>query len=261
MPFTTSSVTSASRHEPAPLRPDRAREDGGAAADAVDRQVAELLARARSPDSRTRSPTRGGPTRASARPARRGWSRFRLPAGASSPDPSRPVCARARAYSFARVATALSTGYGRPPALLVGRLHARLRALPRRGVGAAGHGRPRPLRAHGARGLPVRPLVAHDPAQARELPRGVRRLRDRRGGALRRARRGRACSRTPASSATAARSRPRSRTRKAARAMRVDGESLAELIWSFAPSGRRRAPRTLDDLRRSRPSRPRSARS
>jgi DNA-3-methyladenine glycosylase I len=34
----------------------------------------------------------------------------------------------------------------------------------------------------------------------------------------------------------------------AARAMRADGESLAELIWSHAPSGRRRAPRSLDDL-------------
>jgi len=34
----------------------------------------------------------------------------------------------------------------------------------------------------------------------------------------------------------------------AARAMHADGESLAELIWSHAPAGRRRAPRSLDDL-------------
>jgi DNA-3-methyladenine glycosylase I len=34
----------------------------------------------------------------------------------------------------------------------------------------------------------------------------------------------------------------------AARAMRNDGESLAELIWSYAPNGRRRAPRALDEL-------------
>jgi DNA-3-methyladenine glycosylase I len=34
----------------------------------------------------------------------------------------------------------------------------------------------------------------------------------------------------------------------AARAMHADGESLAELIWSHAPTGRRRAPRSLDDL-------------
>ena len=34
----------------------------------------------------------------------------------------------------------------------------------------------------------------------------------------------------------------------AARAMRADGESLADLIWSYAPSGRRRAPRSLEEL-------------
>ena len=34
----------------------------------------------------------------------------------------------------------------------------------------------------------------------------------------------------------------------AAGAMHAGGESLAELIWSYAPSGRRRAPRSLDDL-------------
>jgi DNA-3-methyladenine glycosylase I len=34
----------------------------------------------------------------------------------------------------------------------------------------------------------------------------------------------------------------------AARAMRTKGESLAELIWSYAPTGRRRAPRSLDEL-------------
>jgi DNA-3-methyladenine glycosylase I len=35
---------------------------------------------------------------------------------------------------------------------------------------------------------------------------------------------------------------------KAARAMREDGESLADLVWSHAPPRRRRAPRSLDDL-------------
>jgi DNA-3-methyladenine glycosylase I len=34
----------------------------------------------------------------------------------------------------------------------------------------------------------------------------------------------------------------------AARAMHADGESLAELIWSYTPTGRRRAPRSVDDL-------------
>jgi DNA-3-methyladenine glycosylase I len=35
---------------------------------------------------------------------------------------------------------------------------------------------------------------------------------------------------------------------KAAAAMHAEGESLAELVWSFAPAGRRRAPRSLEDL-------------
>ena len=35
---------------------------------------------------------------------------------------------------------------------------------------------------------------------------------------------------------------------KAAAAMHGEGESLAELVWSFAPTGRRKAPRAIDDL-------------
>jgi DNA-3-methyladenine glycosylase I len=35
---------------------------------------------------------------------------------------------------------------------------------------------------------------------------------------------------------------------EAAARMHLDGESLAELFWSFAPPRRRRAPRNLDDL-------------
>jgi DNA-3-methyladenine glycosylase I len=35
---------------------------------------------------------------------------------------------------------------------------------------------------------------------------------------------------------------------KAAAAMHAEGGSLTELIWSFAPAGRRRAPRSLEDL-------------
>jgi DNA-3-methyladenine glycosylase I len=35
---------------------------------------------------------------------------------------------------------------------------------------------------------------------------------------------------------------------KAAAELHANGESLAELVWSHAPAGRRRAPRTLDDL-------------
>ena len=67
----------------------------------------------------------------------------------------------------------------RAAALLVGREHARLRRLPRRGVGQAGARRPRALRAAVPGGVPVRALVADDPAQARGLPRRLRRLRAR----------------------------------------------------------------------------------
>jgi DNA-3-methyladenine glycosylase I len=35
---------------------------------------------------------------------------------------------------------------------------------------------------------------------------------------------------------------------KAAAAMQANGESLGELVWSHKPKGRRRAPRTIDDL-------------
>jgi DNA-3-methyladenine glycosylase I len=35
---------------------------------------------------------------------------------------------------------------------------------------------------------------------------------------------------------------------KAAAAMHTNGESLAELVWSYKPGGRRRAPRSLDNL-------------
>jgi DNA-3-methyladenine glycosylase I len=35
---------------------------------------------------------------------------------------------------------------------------------------------------------------------------------------------------------------------KAASAMHAEGEPLRDLIWSFAPDGRRRAPRSLEDL-------------
>jgi DNA-3-methyladenine glycosylase I len=35
---------------------------------------------------------------------------------------------------------------------------------------------------------------------------------------------------------------------RAAAAMGADGESLSELVWSFAPAGRRRAPRAREDL-------------
>src|SRR5918995_5875378 len=117
---------------------------------------------------------------------------------ASAMPAARPVSDAASERQFADTAARYSVfavhdpageWLRRTPALLVGSLDSRLRALPRRGVGAPGGRRPRALRADGARGLPVGPLVAHHPPQARELPRGVRELRDRARRALRRARR------------------------------------------------------------------------
>ena len=40
---------------------------------------------------------------------------------------------------------------------------------------------------------------------------------------------------------------------RAAAELHANGESLAELVWSHAPTGRRRAPRTLDDFPSSTP--------
>ena len=74
--------------------------------------------------------------------------------------------------------------------LRLGRLHARLPRLPRRRMGPPRRRRRPAVREALPRGLPVRPVVADDPAQARELPRRVRRLRLRRTvAALRRRRR------------------------------------------------------------------------
>ena len=55
--------------------------------------------------------------------------------------------------------------------------HLEYRGLPRRRVGDAGHRRRAPVREAVARGLPGRPLVAHDPPQARGVPAGVRGIR------------------------------------------------------------------------------------
>src|SRR3954453_18437259 len=73
----------------------------------------------------------------------------------------------------------------RPPPLLVGRLGARVRRLPRRGVGPPGAGRPRAVREAVPRGVPVGVVLADDPAQARGVPRGVRELRAGGGGGVR----------------------------------------------------------------------------
>ena len=56
-------------------------------------------------------------------------------------------------------------------------------------MGPAGPGRARPVRAADARGLPVGPVLADDPAQARGLPEGFSRLRPGAGRPVPRARR------------------------------------------------------------------------
>ena len=86
-----------------------------------------------------------------------------------------------------------------------------------------------------ARRLPVGPELDHDPAQARELPPGLRRVRSRGGGGVRRQPTSSACWATPASCATAARSKPRSTTRSAALDLIDEFGSLAAYIWTFEP--------------------------
>ncbi|CAA9398963.1 MAG: DNA-3-methyladenine glycosylase, partial [uncultured Quadrisphaera sp.] len=84
----------------------------------------------------------------------------------------------------------------RRPALPLGRHRARgLPRLPRRRVGPARARRAGPVRAAEPRGLPGRAVVADGAAQARRAARGLRRLRPRGRGRLRRARRGAAAHR------------------------------------------------------------------
>ena len=75
---------------------------------------------------------------------------------------------------------------GRQAALPVGAERARVRGLPRRRVGPPGPRRPGDVRADLPRGVPVRPVLADHPAQAGELPQGVRRVRHRLGGGVHR---------------------------------------------------------------------------
>src|SRR5439155_8549231 len=72
---------------------------------------------------------------------------------------------------------------------LIRRRRPAVRALPRRGVGAARARRARAVREAVPRGVPERAGLDHDPAQARRVPRGVCGLRPRAGRAVRQARR------------------------------------------------------------------------
>src|SRR4051794_33907435 len=82
-------------------------------------------------------------------------------------------------------------GRGRREApLRLGHERAGVCALPRRGVGHDAARRRRAVRADDPGGLPVRPVVDHDPAQARGLPRRVRGVPHREGRPVRSGRRG-----------------------------------------------------------------------
>ena len=131
-------------------------------------------------------------------------------------------------------------GNRRCAAVRVGREHARLRGVPRRRVGAAGRRRHAPVREALPRRLPGRALVAHDPAQARELPQGVR--------GFRRRRRSRASARATSSGCMQDAGIVRNRGKieatiaNAAATRRRAGASTdrsPRCCWSFEPNGRR----------------------
>ena len=100
------------------------------------------------------------------------------------------------------------------------------------------------------RGLPGRAVVADDPAQARGVPPGVRRLRlrPRSRGSARATSSG--CSATRRSSGTAARSSRRSTTRARALELVERAGSLAAYVWRFEPAASARPGRmTREALR------------
>src|SRR5215210_6461361 len=196
---------------------------------------------------RTRSSTRGGPTRATGTPARRGWSRFRLSADATSPDPSRPICARGRGYSFIRVATALAKGSDGRPRCWWGassedyeRYHDEEWGRPitddrglyermvlegfQSGLSWLTILRKRDNFRAAFAGFEIDAVARFDDGDVARLlaDAGIVRHRGKIEAAIANA--------------------------VAARAMREDGESLAELIWSYRPTGPTRAPRSRDEL-------------
>ena len=110
-------------------------------------------------------------------------------------------------------------------------------------VGLPGRRRRAAVREAQPRGLPGRPLVADDPAQAGGVPARVRRLRLRAGRAVRRAGRRAAARRCSRSCATAARSRRSSTTRVAPSSWSEAEGSLAAYVWRFEPAPRADAAR------------------
>ena len=190
---------------------------------------------ARLPDGRGRRLHRPGPGRPAGPRAPRAR---RLPTelaptapvdagGAEPADRPRPIRTRTPHVSDVVV------GRGRPAALPLGPVDAGLRRLPRRRVGPADPRRQRPVRAADPRGVPVRTVVADDPAQAGELPGGVRRLRHRQ-----RSREFDAADRERLlADAGIVRNRAKvDATMRNAKAAAALDEGLAEVIWAFAPT-------------------------
>src|SRR4051812_37872261 len=93
-----------------------------------------------------------------------------------SPRPRRARFMRRGAYTVSPRERRAGGGTGRAAALLVGRLGAGIRRVPRPRMGPAGARAPRAVREALPRGVPVRAVLDHDPAQARGLSRRVRGL-------------------------------------------------------------------------------------
>ena len=114
--------------------------------------------------------------------------------------------------------------------------------LPRRGVGRAGPRRPAAVRVPDPRGRAGRAELVDDPAQARGLPPGVRRLRPAQVARLRRGAGRASCSPIPASSATASRSRRRSPTPAPSSQVQEEFGSFDAYLWGFVGGAPRAEP-------------------
>ena len=121
--------------------------------------------------------------------------------------------------------------------LRLGRLRPADAGLPRRGMGRARARRPRALGEARARRLPGRPRLDHRPAQARRLPRRLRRLRPRRGRPLRRGRR-RPPARRPRHHPLARQDRRRHRRRAASTATWPTAARTSPPTAGPSPTGR-----------------------
>src|SRR5207249_1364975 len=193
------------------------------------------------------------------------WSRYRARGSRSSIGTRRPM---SRTSSSPRIRTigrrrTASTGRRATPrishwpwphrdqALLGGRRRPADARLPRRGMGRPAARRPRSVREARARRLPGRPLLARHPAQARALPRGVRRVRPGADGPLR--------SQEDRAASAGSRDRPQSpegecRDRQRPRVPQVSGGR--RLVWRLSLGLCGRSAEAIPAARGARSSRP-----